>query len=236
MPDYTRRSDESELMDDLAIGGDELRQTLDQLATINRLLGGYAPSISGVQRLLPAGCTAFSLLDVGCGSGDTCRQIDRWATRRGIAVSQRGIDLHPDTIDHARESTDSSGRITFDVQDLFALPDEPIADVVHAALVLHHFPGDSARKAVEKMARLARVGVVINDLHRHWFAYHSIRWLTRLLSRNRLIRHDAAVSVLRGFRRHEMIELATVPGFAPPAVRWRWAFRWEVVIRRAGIC
>ena len=244
MPDYSIRSDGPELMDDLSIGGDELRQTLDQIATINGWLGGYRPSIAGVRKLLPRDATGFSLLDVGCGKGDTCQQIARWARRHKLDATLRGIDLHEDTINHARAClANAPGAaitpitpitpITFDVQDLFEMPDEPVADIVHAAMVLHHFPGDTAKRALEKMSRLARIGVVVNDIHRHWFAYRSINLLTGLLSRNRLVRNDAGVSVLRAFVRKEWRDLCDVPGYDPPDVRWRWAFRWQVTMPRS---
>ena len=78
---------------------------------------------------------------------------------------------------------------------------------------------------LREMRRVSRRGVVVNDLHRHPLAWVAIRTLTRLCSRSGLIRHDAPLSVRRGFRRAELTSLARAAG-VPCEVQWRWAFRW----------
>jgi SAM-dependent methyltransferase len=100
--DYSRRSREAELLDDAALDGDELARTLDELETINRLLGGHAASFAGLEELLPATPRSLSVLDVGTGCGDFPRRVSAWARRRGIEVRVRGIDLSAATVAHAR--------------------------------------------------------------------------------------------------------------------------------------
>ena len=75
------------------------------------------------------------------------------------------------------------------------------------------------------------MAVVINDLHRHWLAYHSIKWLTRLLGGSYLVRHDAPLSVARAFRRADWVALLARAGITQYELRWRWAFRWQVILR-----
>ena len=47
----------------------------------------------------------LNILDVGCGYGDTLRCIERWATRRCIAVALTGLDLNPDATIIAAEAS-----------------------------------------------------------------------------------------------------------------------------------
>ncbi|MEL7368599.1 MAG: methyltransferase domain-containing protein, partial [Myxococcota bacterium] len=154
-------------MDDLSIQGPELERTLYEIEFINRTLGGYGPTFEGVQRLLPAGQDEVSVLDVGTGSGDIPRRLVDWGRRRGIRVHVTGIDLTETAVAMAQRTSSAYDSVEFKVQDLFDLPDVPSFDVVHAAATLHHFVGEDAQRALAKMYRVARLGVVINDFHRH---------------------------------------------------------------------
>ena len=65
------------------------------------------------------------------------------------------------------------------------------------------------------MARVARLGIVVNDLDRgrvHWLG----AWLiAHLITGNRYTRHDAPLSVRRAYRRREMRELLAEAGLRP---------------------
>ena len=81
----------------------------------------------------------------------------------------------------------------------------------------------------QKTGGFARKGIVINDLHRHWFAYHSIKVLTRFFSKSKMVRNDAAVSVKRSFRKNEIAKILFKSGIHGFDLSWHWAFRWKVV-------
>ena len=244
MPDFSRRSSAPELMDDLAIGDERLTRALDDLRLVNRFLGGTRLS---VRRILDAldvtGGDAvlhperpLRILDVGCGGGDLADALVRWGDRAGRRVEVEGIDVNPATLVHARGWLDRrlgpalADRATLRVADAFALPyPDDAFDAAHASLFLHHFPAADVAALLREMARVARV-VVVNDLHRHPLAYHAIRALARL-SPSEMFRHDAPLSVLRGFSRGELRRAARDAGLAY-RLAWRWAFRWVLVARR----
>ena len=237
LPSTRRRSDALELMDDLSNQGSELERTLIEIEWVNRLLGGYAPSMEGLRRLLPPGQSELTVLDVGTGSGDIPRKMAEWGRRVGCRVQVTGIDLAETTIAMARRSSAEHPDLRFEVQNLFELPDEASFDVVHAAATLHHFVGDQAQAALAKMYRLARLGVVINDFHRHPLAWVGIKILTVLLSKSRMVRYDGPLSVLRSFHRDEFRQMCSAEGLPRPDIAWRPMFRWRVVVgRAAGRC
>jgi 2-polyprenyl-3-methyl-5-hydroxy-6-metoxy-1,4-benzoquinol methylase len=219
-------------MDAASLDGTELAETLGELACINANLGGYGATLSALERLIPATRREFDLLDVGSGGGETARRIVEWARRRGQTARVHGIDRSPQAVAYARRSHAGLPGLEFTVQDLFDLPAARKYDVVHAALVLHHFSDDAAVRALAKMFELSRTGLVVNDLHRHPAAYYPIRWLTARLSKNRLIRHDAPLSVLRSFRRSCLEALAQRAGLPAPKISWRWAFRWRMIVEK----
>lgn len=229
---FATRSNEAELMDDPGADPAELEAALRELELINRTLGGYAPSLAGLLALTPPGARRLEVLDVGTGSGDVARRLVASARARGLELAVTGIDLSEVTVERARARSAGWPELTFARRDLFALPDEPCCDVAHAALVLHHFPGEEAVRALAKMHRVARLGVVINDLHRHAAAWAGIRALTAAFSRSRMVRFDGPLSVRRAFTRPELFELCARAGLPEPEISWHPLFRWSVVIRR----
>ena len=52
MPDLSYRSKEKELIDDLELDNDALRQNLEELALINKYLGGNQVTTSGLSKLM----------------------------------------------------------------------------------------------------------------------------------------------------------------------------------------
>jgi hypothetical protein len=77
-------------------------------------------------------------------------------------------------------------------------------------------------------------GFFINDLQRHPLAYFLIKWITRIFSRSYLVRHDAPLSVARGFRRKEWSVILRSSGLASFAVQWKWAFRYLIIYKNTG--
>lgn len=230
---FGRRSDELELMDADDAPLDELRRTFREISLINRRLGGHAATLGALDALTPPETRRLRVLDVGCGDGEAASLIQEWAAARGIAAEVFGIDLSAASVRLADERRRPG--LTFFSENLFDLDPTETYDIVHAGLMLHHCPGDSARgaaRALKAMYERARLGVAVNDLHRHPLAYHAIRLLTGIFSRNRLIRHDAPLSVLRSFSRTELKDLCRQAGLPAPEIHWRWAFRWQIVIRR----
>ena len=218
-------------MDDLAIGGPELEEALRQLVWINRLLGAAGPTVEGVARLWQAAGrpSRLSVVDVGAGSGDANRALLAWADRAGVALEITLVDIHPETCAVAARRFASEPRVRVEQGDAFALA-PGAADIVTSALFTHHIPDAALPALYRSMLAAARVGVVVNDLHRHPLAWGFIAGATRLASRNRMIRHDGPLSVLRGFDAADLAALRAEDGLGALWYAWRPWFRWLVVV------
>lgn len=201
-------------MDDPAVAPQSLRQSLAFITRVNRWLGytrttlGYLQRFSrGWERGRP-----IQILDLATGSGDVPRAIAKWADRHGWDVRVVGVDHHPVTLDVAREQTTDT-RIRYVRADVFALPFETGSfDYVISSMFLHHLDEDQAVTVLREMNRLARRGVIVADLLRHYRAYAWISLLTLLSSP--IIRHDARASVAQAFTREEILMLRDRAGIS----------------------
>lgn len=230
---FSARATTPELMDDLSLASDELRQNLDELETINTWLGGYRPVLAALARLRPRFPVArpLYLADLGSGGGDTLRHVAAWARRQRISVALTGIDANEFMLAYARAKSQPYPEISYRQVDIFS-PEFAAQsyDVLTASLFCHHFTDAELVDLLRRWHRQAQVAVVINDLHRHPLAYYSIKWLTRRLGGSRLVQNDAPLSVARAFSRADWVRLLAAAGITRYELRWCWAFRWQVVI------
>ena len=220
-------------MDDLKLATEDLRQNLDELETINTWLGGYAPVLHALARLrarFPTG-RPLRVADLGSGGGDTLRHVARWARKNGAAVELTGIDANAFMLEYAAAKSREYPEISYQQFDIFSpeFQTQPF-DILTCSLFCHHFTDEELVTLLRQWQQQAGLAVVVNDLHRHWLAYYSIKWLTRLLGGSYLVRHDAPLSVARAFRRADWVALLARAGITRYELRWCWAFRWQLAL------
>lgn len=224
MRDLSIRTRDDEQMDDPALDPVVYAKVLGDLARVNRWTFNARPTLLFLKRAA-AGMPAFRLLDVGFGHGDMLRRIARWARTRDIAVDLVGVDLNPNSADAARAATSADMPIEYRTGDYAAQP-TPF-DFVVSSLVAHHMTDDQLRAFIRYMEDQALCGWLVNDLHRHGFAYRGFPWLARLLGAHRIVREDGQLSIARAFRPAEwraILADAGVPEGAARIVR-RFPFR-----------
>ena len=234
---FSRRSTETEIIDDMSIEQDVMAEVLGDLSVINRYLGGYTTTLEALPALLPRGVTSVRLLDVGAGGGDMARALVDWGRSRGVRIEVVAVDLSHSAARYAYDQVRDYPEISVVQGDVLALPFLADSfDAVLCALFLHHFEQHAAARLLCAMHDVSRHGVIVNDLHRHPLAYAGIWALTRLLGATPIVRNDGPISVLRAFDRRDFDELARQTGLKL-MVRWRWAFRYQVLIpkRVAGL-
>jgi len=230
-----QRAGEQELMDDLATGGAELREALQHLRRLNRIFGAAAPTLYGVQRIWqeegrPA---KLSILDIGSGSGDVNRHLLRWAEEHGIDMHITLTDITEEACAEARLLFQDEPRIQVKQGDLFELQ-SGCADVVTGTQFVHHFASDELPNVVESMLSASRLGVVINDIHRHWIAWAAVWLMAHMVSTNRYIRNDGPLSVAKGFRAEDWRNLRDTLHNPDMSYSWRPLFRYAVMVRKRG--
>lgn len=234
MPDFSTRSNDIEIMDDLNCRGEVVDQTLRELEVINKLLGGNYVTIDGIEKLLEKknGSIPISICDLGCGGGDILKLIAQWANRKNKSLELTGIDANPNIIRFANDNCKTYPQIEFEAVDIFSDQFKNRKyDIIIGTLFFHHFSSEQLISFFKQIERQAAIGVVINDIHRHWFAYHSIKLLTRIFSKSAMVRFDAPLSVLRAFKKKELIHIMQQAGIENYTIKWMWAFRWQLCIK-----
>jgi ubiquinone/menaquinone biosynthesis C-methylase UbiE len=184
-----------------------LEGNLRDLRRINRFSGGFELSRKAIDALaraarLPPDQPA-SLLDVGTGGADIpVSLIEDWR-RRGRRLTVLGVDNRAEILTAAgreRPAVLATDGLTLRLADGRTLPFEDGSfDFAHASLVLHHLDPTDAAALIREMARVARHGIVINDLARGRLRYVSAWVLLHVLTRNAFTRHDGPLSVRRAY-------------------------------------
>jgi SAM-dependent methyltransferase len=195
-----RATELSELMDDPLVPRAELETSLRFIRRVNRYLGGTRAVLGHVERFSRqwARGEPITLLDVATGSADIPEALLAWASRHRHRLHVIALDLHETTLAVAREWVPPRPALTYIRGDALALPlADASVDYATCSMFLHHLTEEQALAAVREMLRVARRGVVVNDLLRGVLAYAGVTALT--LAAPPIDRHDARVSVRKGW-------------------------------------
>jgi 2-polyprenyl-3-methyl-5-hydroxy-6-metoxy-1,4-benzoquinol methylase len=229
------RSDEPEIMDNFELEGETLREALDKIAKINQLLGGNQLTLQGIQELIRKipKATEIIIVDAGCGNGDMLRALADYALKYHFNFRLIGIDANNFTINHASKLSEDYNNISYRCDDVF---DQAFAalkyDIALCTLTLHHFKEDEIIKLMSVFNTNSRIGIVINDLQRSALAYRLFQGLCFAFRLNSMSREDGLVSILRGFKKAELIRFSEKLKFNNYKIQWKWAFRYQWIISK----
>ncbi len=227
------RSDQEEIMDDLDYNGPILHDALDKLAKINQWLGGNKVTINGLKKALknhPKN-EALTIVDLGCGGGDILREVSQFGKRNGYRFQLIGIDANQHTVNYANALSESYDNIEFRAIDIFSETFNKLKyDLVLTTLFLHHFKERELVSFLKPVLEKARLGIVVNDLHRHKLAYYLFKLLCTTIT-NKTIVEDGLTSVLRGFKRQELVDISQQLD-TNYQIQWKWAFRFQWILKK----
>jgi len=208
----------------------DLFRNLAELDTINKWLGGYNASLKGVNDILKTKKKLSSVLDIGFGGGDSIKQLALLADKLKITLFFYGIDLNEDCVKYANNNLLSVNNKELICDDYRNISREFLnqIDVIHCSLFLHHLT-DLEIVNLFKFCKTTNCIVLVNDLHRHWFAYYTIKFLSAIFSKSYLVKHDAPLSVKRGFKKDELAAYLQKAGYSNYSITWTWAFRYRLI-------
>ncbi|RMA64269.1 methyltransferase domain-containing protein [Ulvibacter antarcticus] len=229
------RSRASEIMDDFDLKGDEMKELLTDLKLVNKWLGGTKVTIEGLQFLLkqqPKQST-ITILDVGCGDGEMLRNCARFGRKKGYDFKLIGIDANNHILTEAKVRSEAFENISFQTLDVMEIDKSTIEyDIVLCTLFLHHFPKEQIVVILNKLLKNAKVGCVINDLHRSRLAFVLFKLFSKVVLKTKIARHDGLVSVARGFKRNELKEISEEITNTVSLVKWKFAFRYMWILKK----
>ena len=229
------RTDEPEIMDDFAMEGEILRDALDKIAKINQLLGGNKLTLQGVQDILDSvpNDSEIVVVDVGCGNGDMLRNLAEFGLKNDYKFRLIGIDANNFTISHAQQLSKNYSNISYICLDIFSESFQELKyDILLCTLTLHHFKDDEISDLLSTFYKNATIGIVINDLQRSAVAYRLFQALCFVFHLNDMSREDGLTSILRGFKKEELVAFSKKLNFSKYIIHWKWAFRYQWIISK----
>jgi len=224
-----KRSYQKELLDRDSIPKADLYRNLYELNIINTILGGHKASRKGLQLILDKKKEVFKIMDIGFGGGDFIRELSLVKNTCGKGLFFFGVDLKQECVNYAEENLKNIRNKILLCEDYKNLNTELLEniDVIHCSLFLHHLTEEEIVQLF-KFSKTHNCTLLINDLHRHWLAYYSIKFLTSVFSKSYLVKNDAPLSVKRGFKKNELKQLLHQAGYANYSIKWNWAFRYII--------
>ena len=207
---------------------EEVRDSLNDVATVNRYLSGYRVLLHHAGKFLKEHQLdrPFSVLDAATGSADQPVALVKLARSLGVSIQITAIDINSKMLKMAKDEICEYPEIRLVQCDVLALPfkDEGF-DLAVNNLSLHHFTWKNAVAILKSIYKSARLGFLVNDLHRSRIAHAVIFLLTRIFTRNRLTRYDAPVSVMNAFTPSEFRELAIQAKIYPFEIQRHFPYR-----------
>ena len=220
-----------ERMDAPDLDARQHQQALGGLRRINAW-SRTAPTIASalVQLARRRGLSALRVLDVATGGGDVIDAVARHAARSGVRIEIFGCDKSAEAIANSRARYRDATATHWFVHDALSDDFPENYDVAMCTLFMHHLERDAAQQTLLRMAKAARLAVLVDDLIRcragYWLAWAGCR----LLSRSQIVHYDGPLSVANAFTTAEFAAMSEEIGLAGTMQRhWpqRFLWRWE---------
>jgi ubiquinone/menaquinone biosynthesis C-methylase UbiE len=202
-----------EIMDEESLDQDTVDEIYRYLASVNRYLGGVNATIARFEafsRTWRAG-ERIEVLEIACGAADVPKALIAWGRSRGFDLRVTATDILPSALDYARRIEPVDERLRLVCANVEQPPFRDYAfDYVTCALFFHHLTDDQIISALKAFDRLARRGIVVNDLVRSRRAYFWTWLVTKPF--HPILHHDGPLSIRRSLKPGEMQHLASVAG------------------------
>jgi len=228
-----QRATEPELLDRRDIDAREVSRSLRFCAMVNRLLGGtkvVRKFLEAELALAPAN-RLLRVLDIGSGDASIALAVSRWAARRGRNVEFVCLEHNPHAARVARQAVLAANDSRVQVVEgdiLTHQPDEPY-DCAIGSLFFHHLADEEILALLERLRTFVRRSVLVNDLKRCAVCYCGAAAISLLFSP--AVRHDALLSIRRGFRPGKLLRLLGRMKSVSVSVTRYWFCRLAGVIR-----
>ncbi len=228
------RTDSPELLDEGKAGAADAHQSLEDIRRLNYWLFGVQATLTPLLKTLPTLPKPVTIVDIGTGSGQMAQAVAVWAAHHHQAVRVVGLDLVPMHLANAQQWNCREGteQVQLVAGDALRLPFEAGGvDVVTSSLFIHHFSSPALETLLYECRRVARRGIVMSDLWRHWLPYYLYKGIAEpLLVKSPVTHYDSAASFHRAYTPQEMRD--TVEAILPGATirldfpSFRWVLEW----------
>jgi len=233
LKDLSKRSEEPELMDDFREGLQRLRIVYDDINRVNKILGGNYITVNAVIELMKQHPQeSYTIIDMGCGDGNMLREVAHYCRKKGLKVQLIGIDLNEEALQLAEESSKGYEEIRYLHHDILKLDPATLnCDILINTLTMHHFPDANIMVFLKKFTDLAKIGVVINDLHRSRWAYYLFKLFSIIFIKTNTAKIDGLISISKSFVKSDLVAYSKKIPTMRHYIKWKWAFRYVWIMQ-----
>jgi len=220
------RSLEHEILDDRTPAQPVVDSIYRFLTFVNRWLGGQRATLRRFEvfaRSWEPGAR-IEVLDVATGAADVPRALIEWSRTKGFDLHVTALDLSSSALSYARRAGPADARLRLVCADVRRPPcGDRAYDYVTCALFFHHLTDDEIVRTLGVFDRIARRGIVVNDLVRTRRAFLWSWLLTRPV--HPILGHDGPLSVRRALRPAELERLVALANMGWLSVRRHFGHR-----------
>jgi hypothetical protein len=200
-PDFSRRANLVELMDQPDCPEEQLFRTLAQFEQVNRLFSRYRTLLNHylLEDMAQNPARPHRMVDLGAGGCDIGRWLIRQCRKRGLTLKITAIERDPRVARYARAACQSYPEIEIleqDIRDELPLDD---VDYVYANHLLHHLPNEACAKLIQRLDQAAPRRYLLSDIIRSPWAFLGFALSTAPFFHGSFIVADGLTSVRRAF-------------------------------------
>ena len=153
------------------------------------------------------GSRPIRILDVGSGACDIPVAIVKWASKRSRRIEFTCLETNETALKTAAHNIRRSGLDSIELkhESIFEFNGRHDFDYAIGSMFFHHLRDEQILALIRRLRSYVLKGVLINDLRRNLMTYASCSVLVGPLPKG--LRHDALLSVRRGFKPDELSRL-----------------------------
>lgn len=202
------RSLEQEKLDNLHLHGESLNKALKSLAWVNKWLGNHNAVIRSLLSIHKRTNEPVSIIDLGCGGGDTILALAKQLRKNKIAFFITGIDGNKNSLQFAQTSCAGFNEIKFMQADILS-DDFEISpcDILISSHFMYHFTEDGFLRFLNKYLPFVSTGIICSELERSRFAIFVFSFTRFILPISRMAKQDGLLALKRSFTKKEWFSI-----------------------------
>ncbi len=219
------RDSRDEMMDDPKLDASLHRAALRGLARINRLSFASRALYKPIHDYANSIVSPVRIVDIASGSADIPIAILQKANAAGIRIEFVACDVSAVALEQARLAASRAG-VPLETRCLDILHDPiPPCDIVTCSLFAHHLTEEQIRVLVGRIMAADPGLVLINDLRRCVWGGFLAAVIPRLITRSKVVHHDAVLSARAAFTPGELGIIVESAGMVRASIHRRFPAR-----------